>query len=361
MSYFNTDDATFNPQLEKINETDRVHADTPNKRFEQLIKNDVSLKNQLDIHNHDSLYSNINHKHSEYITNENLGAKLNNIAKETSEYNIENKVKEISTAIGNINNSVSQNLQGVAKERSDYSIEDKVKELIVELNDIKKRLTKYYTLPNLKAKRVDIKQDTGAFSNKLVVDITGKGYLCSVVDRLDFTSYNSPYIVNLGTRFKIVVDDKTIFDFQLTDSSTGRLNGDSKGGNLDIGITIIPEKETFFDSYSSSSQNYSNTFVRHRMGYFYYNGNLTPALPGDIGESFLSLDENLKSYTLNNIRLENYSKDIYQYLALLDHPLRFEKNIKVYLSSNLKGASGAQPERTNLNGHMVTYTYSLDN
>lgn len=281
-------------------------------------------------------------------------ASLNNVARESTPMAIENAVK-------NISNDVSQNLQGVAKERSDYSIEDKVKELSVELNDIKKRLTKYYTLPNLKAKRVDIKQDTGAFSNKLVVDITGKGYLCSVVDRLDFTSYNSPYIVNLGTRFKIVVDDKTIFDFQLTDSSTGRLNGDSQGGNLDIGITIIPEKETFFDSYSSSSQNYSNTFVRHRMGSFYYNGNLTPALPGDIGESFLSLDENLKSYTLNNIRLENYSKDIYQYLALLDHPLRFEKNIKVYLSSNLKGASGAQPERTNLNGHMVTYTYSLDN
>ncbi len=44
MSYFNTDDATFNQQLEKINETDRVHADTPNQRFEQLIKNDVFLK-----------------------------------------------------------------------------------------------------------------------------------------------------------------------------------------------------------------------------------------------------------------------------------------------------------------------------
>ena len=137
MSYFNTDDATFNPLLEKINETDRVHADTPNQCFEQLIKNDVFLKNQLDTHNHDSLYSNINHKHSEYITNENLVNKLNNIAKETSEYNIENKVKEISTAIGNINNSIYQNLQGVAKDRSEYSIEDKVK--ILEDN-----ITKYY-------------------------------------------------------------------------------------------------------------------------------------------------------------------------------------------------------------------------
>ncbi len=196
MSYFNTDDATFNPQLEKINETDRVHADTPNQRFDQLIKNDVSLKNQLDTHNHDSLYSNINHKHSEYITNENLGTKLNNVAKETSEYNIENKVKEISISIGNINNSVSQNLQGVAKERSEYSIEDKVK--ILEDN-----IPKYYY--DLHYNYIEKQVSSIPLNNEILLsEATGQGELvhCFLGFRGTGTNNND----RPAYKFKIVID-----------------------------------------------------------------------------------------------------------------------------------------------------------
>ena len=196
MSYFNTDDATFNPQLEKINETDRVHADTPNKRFEQLIKNDVSLKNQLDIHNHDSLYSNINHKHSEYITNENLGTKLNNIAKETSEYNIENKVKEISISIGNINNSVSQNLQGVAKERSEYSIEDRVKNLEDNIPKFYYDLTHMYV--NKEISSLSTSQEI------LLGEVSGQGELIHCF--LRFQGQGTSTNETPTFKFKIVVD-----------------------------------------------------------------------------------------------------------------------------------------------------------
>lgn len=196
MSYFNTDDATFNPQLEKINETDRVHADTPNKRFEQLIKNDVSLKNQLDIHNHDSLYSNINHKHSEYITNENLGAKLNNVAKESEEHLIENKVKEISTSIGNINNSVSQNLQGVAKERSEYSIEDKVKILEDNIPKFYHDLTQVYATKQVSS--LSTSQEI------LLGEVSGQGELIHCF--LRFQGQGTSTNETPTFKFKIVVD-----------------------------------------------------------------------------------------------------------------------------------------------------------
>nr|WP_317357869.1 hypothetical protein [uncultured Tyzzerella sp.] len=106
MSFFETGDATFNPNLEKINPTDRVHADIPNERFNHLINNDVALKNQLDTHNHDGTYANINHKHSEYIEKEELGASLTGVAKETSEYNIENKIKEIENNVKHIKDSL---------------------------------------------------------------------------------------------------------------------------------------------------------------------------------------------------------------------------------------------------------------
>ncbi len=134
MDYFETNDTTFNPNLEKISETDRVHASVPNERFEQLIKNDVALKNELETHNHNNDYAEKNHKHEEYITNEELGTSLTGVAKESSEYSIENKVQEVATTVSNINNSISQNLQGVAKERSEYSIEDKISEILNNVN-----------------------------------------------------------------------------------------------------------------------------------------------------------------------------------------------------------------------------------
>ena len=140
MSFFETGDATFNPNLEKINPTDRVHADTPNERFNQLINNDVALKNQLDTHNHDGTYANINHKHSEYVEKEELGASLTGVAKETEQYAIENKVKEIATEVTNITSGISENLQGVAKETSEYNIENKIKEIENNVKHIKDSL-----------------------------------------------------------------------------------------------------------------------------------------------------------------------------------------------------------------------------
>ncbi len=80
------------------------------------------------------MYSNINHKHSEYIENVDLQTKLTGVVKECSEYSIENKAIEILTEVSNIKNSVDTNLQNVAKESEPKIIENKIIELENRLN-----------------------------------------------------------------------------------------------------------------------------------------------------------------------------------------------------------------------------------
>lgn len=85
------------------------------------------------------------------------GTDLENVARETTPKNIENIVKAtqsttstinsnvsnikstvdtINSNVNNINSNISSNLQGVAKERSQYSIEDKTKEISTKTDTI---------------------------------------------------------------------------------------------------------------------------------------------------------------------------------------------------------------------------------
>ena len=114
---------------------------------------------------------------------------LNNVARESTPMAIENAVK-------NINNDVSQNLQGVAKERSEYSIEDRVK--ILEDN-----LPKYYY--DLHYNYIEKQVSSIPLNNEILLsEATGQGELvhCFLGFRGTGTANND----NPAYKFKIVID-----------------------------------------------------------------------------------------------------------------------------------------------------------
>ncbi|WP_250278804.1 hypothetical protein [[Clostridium] colinum] len=164
MNYFETNEAKFNSNLEKIKETDKVHADTPNKRFEQLINNDVALKNELEKHNHDNTYSNINHKHNEYIANIDFEGKINNVAKETEKYKIENKVTEISDRVNRLPGAINNNTTNLQKlNTSTQDLQNKVTEISTQVGNLGK---KFNDLSSVKK----IQVFNGSFSNRRDMD-----------------------------------------------------------------------------------------------------------------------------------------------------------------------------------------------
>ena len=87
MDFFETENAQFSSELEKIKTSDRVHADVYNSRFEKLVQNDVYLNSEIN-----KVGSQLN----------NVESSLNNlfdVAKESSPKNIENKVTDINNRI----------------------------------------------------------------------------------------------------------------------------------------------------------------------------------------------------------------------------------------------------------------------
>ena len=102
----------------------------------------------------------------------------------------------IENAVKNINNDVSQNLQGVAKERSEYSIEDRVK--ILEDN-----LPKYYY--DLHYNYIEKQVSSIPLNNEILLsEATGQGELvhCFLGFRGTGTANND----NPAYKFKIVID-----------------------------------------------------------------------------------------------------------------------------------------------------------
>lgn len=116
-------------------------------------------------------------------------ASLNNVARESTPMAIENAVK-------NISNDVSQNLQGVAKERSEYSIEDKVK--ILEDN-----LPKYYY--DLHYNYIVKQVSSVPLNNEILLsEATGQGELVHCF--LGFRGTGTDNNDRPAYKFKIVID-----------------------------------------------------------------------------------------------------------------------------------------------------------
>ncbi len=204
MSFFETGDAIFNPNLEKIKPTDRVHADVPNQRFDQLINNDVALKNQLDKHNHNGSYADINHNHSEYVESGDLENKLNGVAKESQEKLIENTVKNIETQVGNINSNINQNLQGVAKESSRLKIENTLLNLASRIEKLEKREKIYYGVTKENYNANTISSQTTIFNKN------GKGFLQYFYGQIVIENASNSSTASVNVQF--IVDDKVIWN-----------------------------------------------------------------------------------------------------------------------------------------------------
>ena len=116
-------------------------------------------------------------------------ASLNNVARESTPMAIENAVK-------NISNDVSQNLQGVAKERSEYGIEDRVK--ILEDN-----LPKYYY--DLHYNYIEKQVSSIPLNNEILLsEATGQGELVHCF--LGFRGTGTDNNDRPAYKFKIVID-----------------------------------------------------------------------------------------------------------------------------------------------------------
>ena len=95
MDFFETENAQFSSELEKIKTSDRVHADVYNNRFKKLIQNDVYLNSEIN-----KVGSQLN----------NVESSLNNlfdVAKESSPKNIESKVVSTYSSVNSVQNTVN--------------------------------------------------------------------------------------------------------------------------------------------------------------------------------------------------------------------------------------------------------------
>ena len=95
MDFFETENAQFSSELEKIKTSDRVHADVYNNRFKKLIQNDVYLNSEIN-----KVGSQLN----------NLESSLNNlsdVARESSPKNIESKVVSTHSSVNSVQSTVN--------------------------------------------------------------------------------------------------------------------------------------------------------------------------------------------------------------------------------------------------------------
>lgn len=140
-----------------------------------------------------------------------ISQNLQGVAKERSEYSIENKLQEVDTKVGNINSGISQRLQGVAKERSEYSIENKVAELDRKIENIEK-LRNWITWPNLKTKIAD-ERYLSNIGEIVILDITGEGYLIHSAIQLTC-------LAKSRCDLKIILDGKNYLGYDLKNENS---------------------------------------------------------------------------------------------------------------------------------------------
>ena len=124
------------------------------------------------------------HKHSEYITSQILQDNLNGIAKEKSEYSIENMVQSLSTEINNIKN---------------------------EIIKLKENNTNWQNLPNINFKQTF--QPTSANQGKnyrSIFEVHGKGTLIQAIQQTDFN------VATTNACIKIEIDGSVILNIEKT-------------------------------------------------------------------------------------------------------------------------------------------------
>ena len=127
---------------------------------------------------------------------------------------------------------IEESLQGVAKERSEYSIEDKVKELDKKIQRLEDRESKknWANLPNLKINRTS-KILTEKKEN-VILEVTGSGNLVMAIGW--FQTYDNKF------NMKVTLDDEIIYNVDVDTAETGN--------NTQIGIlnnTISTNNRTY--------------------------------------------------------------------------------------------------------------------
>lgn len=119
--------------------------------------------------------------------------------------------------------SVETALQGLAKERSEYSIEDKVKELDkkFQMFEETERKRNWLSLPNLKTEIYNKSNSNSSFTEAELLNVIGGGHLIIGIARFTYNA-SSPYNPK-KMQFKIQVDDEIIYDASIVDNyeSTG--------------------------------------------------------------------------------------------------------------------------------------------
>ena len=230
---------------------------------------------------------------------------------------------------------IEVSLQGVAKERSEYSIENKVKEIenkLILLEE-KEKLKNWTLLPNLKSNAVGINNS----GSRALVEVSGKGHLvyCVFGNLVNGTAGSQSY--------KVEIDGKVIFDTKVNFSNT-YIDRHPKVSHVGIVNTCV---YTYLDSV------FKNALLIPILQ--------TNGVPYKIcltapKEAIKPLGTNKHTVSNNSYRIGNYSTDNEFYVPLqvrLDEPLRFEKSLKItYYDTQGLTTSG--------NTLACNYVYNLD-
>ncbi len=206
---------------------------------------------------------------------------------------------------------IEDSLQGVAKERSEYSIEDKVKELgtkIQYLEDKEKRKN-WTLLPNIKTVDLYGIRFSDFNSSKELLNINGSGHLILAVFRTD----NKVGRID----FKIEIDDEIIYNVDFD------LNGAKYGSCLGL------INENYINDYYMPGES-----VRKVI-------NLLHTSTRNFYIELRSLTKQCRWASLSKNKISIKATDIYygSHLAapatvLLETPIKFNRNIKVTLVDN---------------------------
>lgn len=265
--------------------------------------------------------------------------------------------------IGNINNNVSQNLQGVAKERSEYIIEDSIKKLEENLKksfDEAYKRRDWYTFKNLKITQTQLKGNNEENHNILTSTGSSGKLIMSV---LNIGGIRNETVQMRDFSMKVSLDEQVIFyptvgEFGIWtayENVIGIINDRYKTILTNSRVSLVTASGKYLSSggyavsipsvYTSTDSSNLNPTKKVPIGNIYDPNGIVPLTSEKFTISSYAQNTNPIGYSGNgNMQLT--------FLNVLSEPIPFNNSLKVEL--NIPG--GLPSDLT----FFITNVYALD-
>lgn len=283
----------------------------------------------------------------------------------TNVANIKSTVETINSNVNNISSNVGSNLQQVAKERSQYSIEDKVKQIEQTVNNLKINIIdrkKWFNYPNLRA--VPIAYKTINPSYTLVSSVTGSGHLlCAYFGEMFLSKNLRPNVKTEAQKvgIKIEIDGSVVFhiEFDPNDKNPFQFN------SIYTYVGIIAHNDTntwFYDTtnikpYYTVPNSVINTDLYLKLRALPYpNDPLTVAKNLELSSSLQKITETQFLGSDNDLHVCHY---LIGKIISNDDYLRFNNSLKIYIMNEKNTINPEQSLDYSSRGGRIIY--SLDN